>query len=460
MRHPWNGFLLVAAVVTFAPGAAVAQPFSLTQITDTTGGFNTTPSINADGTRIAFSSNRDLTPGTPGNADGNQEIFLFDTTTHRFTQITNTVGGGAPGADTAPAINAAGTRIAFTSDRDLTPGNPGNADGNREIFLFDTTTGLFTQITNTIGGGNFAPSINAAGTRIAFNSNRDVKPGSPGNADGNFEIFLFDTTTGLTQITNTTGGTFANGGVTSINAAGTRIAFSSDRDLTPGSPGNADANIEVFLFDTTTGLFTQITNTTGGLGNDARSINADGTRIGLHSDRDLTPGNPGNANGNPEIFLFDTTTGRFTQITNTAGTDNVLARVNAAGTRVAFVSGGDLAPGRPGNADGSQEIFLFDTTTGVFTQITSGAAGSFTSDPSINADGTRIAFDSNGDLTPGHPGNSDRNTEIFLATIGEAGAAGIPTLSESLQLVLIALLLVGGLYALRRRAGRNRRHPA
>ena len=48
----------------------------MTQLTDTTGGRNDSPTINADGARIAFSSNRDLTPGSPGNADGSEEIFL------------------------------------------------------------------------------------------------------------------------------------------------------------------------------------------------------------------------------------------------------------------------------------------------------------------------------------------------------------------------------------------------
>ncbi|MBW2306152.1 MAG: PD40 domain-containing protein [Deltaproteobacteria bacterium] len=100
---------------------------TFTQITSTTGGSSTAPSINADGTRIAFASDMDF---TGGNADGNWEIFLFDATTGTFTQITNTTGGGQ--ANFSPSINADGTRIAFYSDRDLTGGN---ADGNREIFL-------------------------------------------------------------------------------------------------------------------------------------------------------------------------------------------------------------------------------------------------------------------------------------------------------------------------------------
>lgn len=62
------------------PLVAQAQPFTITQITNTTGGLignaNFRPSINAAGTRIAFDSIGNLTPRSPGNADGNREIYL------------------------------------------------------------------------------------------------------------------------------------------------------------------------------------------------------------------------------------------------------------------------------------------------------------------------------------------------------------------------------------------------
>lgn len=75
-RRSWIWLLLAGVVVGFGPQAVEAQPFTFTQITNTTGGFNQSPSINATGTRIAFVSSSDLTPGSPGNADGNGEIYL------------------------------------------------------------------------------------------------------------------------------------------------------------------------------------------------------------------------------------------------------------------------------------------------------------------------------------------------------------------------------------------------
>ena len=135
-RRFWSWLLLAILAVGLGSEGVEGLSPTVTQITNTTLKQSFNVSINAVGTRIAFHSNADLTPGAPGNADGNQEIFLFDTTTGLFTQITNTTVS----ANFDPSINADGTRIAFTSGSDLTPGNPGNADGNNEIFLVDTTT--------------------------------------------------------------------------------------------------------------------------------------------------------------------------------------------------------------------------------------------------------------------------------------------------------------------------------
>ena len=50
------------------------------------------------------------------------------------------------------------------------------------------------QITDEQAGDSFKPSINADGTRIAFRSDANINGGNP---EGNFEIYLFDTGTGI-----------------------------------------------------------------------------------------------------------------------------------------------------------------------------------------------------------------------------------------------------------------------
>jgi Tol biopolymer transport system component len=352
-----------------------------------------------------FVSDRNL---AQGNVDGNGKIFLFDTSTRTFTQITNSTGGGSFAA-TFPSINANGTHITFSSDRDLTRENP---DGNSEIFLFDISTGTLRQLTNTTGVRIFGevPAINADGTRITFSSTGDL---TGNNTDLGREIFLFDTPASrFTQITNTTKG---NPIAPSINANGTRVTFDADSDLTGN---NADLNREIFLFDTSTSRLTQITNSTGG-DNLIPSINSDGTRIAFESTANLVGGN---TDGNSEIFLLDTAAGTLRQVTNSAG-DGIFANSSASisldGTRIAFDSTRDLTQA---NADGNLEIFLFDPSTGRFTQLTNSTRVTGSNLPSIHSDGTRIAFESNANLTGQ---NADGNTEIFLASCASITGANI-----------------------------------
>jgi uncharacterized repeat protein (TIGR01451 family) len=308
-----------------------------------------------------------------------------------INEITFTTGG----VNSKPSINGNGTRIAFESNRDLTGGN---ADVNLEIFLYDAVTNGFTQVTDTTLGDTGFPSINGDGTRIAFRSNSDP---TGGNANGNIEIFLYNAVSNsFTQVTDTTTGVKS---APSISSDGTRIAFNSSNDLTGG---NTDSNTEIFLYDAVSNSFTQVTDTTAG-DNTSPSINGDGTRIAFLSNNDLTGGN---ADGNREIFLYDAVSNSFTRVTDTTSTTsagNFNPSINGDGTRIAFES--DLYPA--GNPEINREIFLYDSTTGGITEITFTPAGGFNINSSISSDGTRIAFQSTRDLSGG---NADGNSDIFL----------------------------------------------
>jgi hypothetical protein len=214
-----------------APGAARAACTTV-QLTDANGGFTALPSVSGDGTHVAFRSNRDHTGDNP---DGNTEIFLHDTTAGTTTQLTDTTSASSSN----PSTTGDGTRIAFESTADHTGDN---ADGNTEIFLHDTTAGTTTQLTDTTSASSFSPSTSADGTRIVFISDADH---TGDNADGTFEVFLHDTTTGpdgaTTQLTDTIAGSSFN---PSTSADGTRIAFISDADHTGD---NADGGDEIFF---------------------------------------------------------------------------------------------------------------------------------------------------------------------------------------------------------------------
>ncbi len=373
-----------------APLAASVQScYFISQITETSDPvFNRHPSISDNGDRIAFVSDKD------GNTYDNYDIFLYDGTPNP----TNVTNSGSGVTNEQPSISGNGNYIAFVSDGNLTGGN---ADRNREIFSYPGISQVTVSPGTVILFGNLSPSINYTGTRIAFVSDHDLDSGN--NADGNQEIFLDDGGS-INQVTDST---LAANFRPSINKDGSRIAFVSNADLAPGS--NPDGNQEIFLYDNSTGI-SQVTTTGSGVINEQPSISGDGSRIAFVSNADLAPGN--NPDGNQEIFLYSTT--GISQVTTTgSGFTNEQPSISDDGTRIAFVSNDDLTGGGS-NPDGNPEIFVaFDFYNVTFDQVTSTTIPITNSHPSINKSDTHVAFVSNGDLITGD--NSDGNQEIFLA---------------------------------------------
>ena len=385
------------------------------------------PSISADGTRIAMESRGNFNGGNPNAVD---QIWIANAITGGFIQITDDPATSS----FDPSLSADATLVAFESNADHTGMNP---DGNQEIFLGNATTGVITQITDT-GGGTFNrdPSISGNGLFIAFESDADH---TGMNMDGNQEIFLANVTTGtITQITDTMGP--AENHDASINADATLIAFQSDANI---GGGNLDGSAEIFLFDTTTGTFTQITFTMAPANARGPAISADGTRIGFRSDANFNGGNP---EGNSELWIFDTNTAMLTQVTSTPTGFNTDPSLNANGLFVAFRSSGNFNGQNPG---GVTQIWIFDSTTGIITPITLNTAN-FSERPSISADGSRIAFESNANINGQNsfPGVD----QIWITTcLNPMMARNIPTLSEWGLIAMAGALGLIGLFAIRRR---------
>jgi uncharacterized protein (TIGR03437 family) len=106
--------------------------------------------------------------------------------------------------------------------------------------------------------------------------------------------------------------------------------------------------------------------------------------------------------------------------------DNREASISDNGSTIAFISTANLVPA-VGNADRNSELFFW--TAAGFTQGTNTLSegptptdpkiySRFQQNPSLSADGTRVAFISSADLaTP--KTNSDGNAEIYLATVAQ-----------------------------------------
>lgn len=307
-----------------------------------------------------------------------------------------------------PSIDAGGKKIAFSSFCDLVPG--GNSDGNSELFVMNSDGTGLTQLTFTTGGlGVNEPAIAPNGQKVVFAADQDLVPG--GNPDLNSEIFVVNVDgSGVAQVTHSTGGDVNNfGGNTHprLDAAGRRITFSSDLDLVPG--GNSDANHELFLVNIDGSGLRQLTHTTGGYGIfDPGGVDSTGTKVIFDSDRDMVPG--GNTDGNSEIFMMNLNGAGLVQLTNTTGGAGCIGPVWTPNTQtVTFWSDRDLAGNNP---DADYEVFRMSLNGTGLAQITAGTGGFGSAPWGITGDGKNIAVESDRDLVPGS--NSGFNSEIYL----------------------------------------------
>jgi Tol biopolymer transport system component len=379
------------------PMVGAATSCTITQITKTgsTSNFaNADPVISADGTKIAFESSQNL---AGSNFDGNQEIVLYDIVEDEFTRVSSTTGGFY--ANRSPAINATGSRIAWSTDRSMAGGN---ADQNREIALWARlgNGGTIQYVTNTVTPvSNVDPSIDDVGDDIVYT----------GGVSSEFEVFHFDTFSSFTtQITNTTGEPNYPGESIQphINGRGVSVAFTAT-----GRVGqlNDNGGSDILVASLGDWSISAITNKSSSVESSGPAMSDDGQRVAFISDGPF----PGlNRDKEEQAFHTQLPRGAMTQLTQGSSGQFGIGGVSitATGTRVVFDSDGDHVGTNP---DGSAEIFVHDVagpgTT--VTQVTNAAVGSGEVD--IDASGTRIVFSSRADHTGDNP---DGGREIFLAT--------------------------------------------
>lgn len=286
---------------------------TITRITDTgqnseneviKGIFNNyAPTINDDGSVIAFVSTRQSFKAVDGSAqaftaakegpnnstpDGNGEIFTYNTNTKQFSQVTvtrdvdATVNFVVKGFNASPFLSGNGQTLAFISGFNFSGASANkNTDFNGEIFTYKVGDAANTvrQVTDTTGNPAFPSNgvmnvmiafthpLSSDGNKLVFESAGDF---AGKNSEKLREVFLADlstATTKFTQITDqTTLDTTKNdlNYFPSINAAGTYVVFNSTLNLTPASTSgiktdNADGSREVFRYDIANNKLRQIT---------------------------------------------------------------------------------------------------------------------------------------------------------------------------------------------------------
>jgi len=347
-------FALVFGAFSFVLGQALSatpDPF-VTQLTSSPAGFQSfAGDMSLNARFVVFESNGDLSTEktlTRNNADGNREIFIIDYAQRRIFQITDTKNVQNPPPSPTPTPTPTPTPSPLPSPTPTPVPTP--PDLSR----------VKVEISNNRPMISYEGVVNGSGQRvyrIIFSSNAPDPRNFDGTetaallADANQEIWIYempavadvDLTTGTEQpFTDLAAGTLlpqiTNTPASRAPTAGSLIAL----------PFVADDNRDAAISD-------------------------DGAIIAFISTRDLVPASPGppaipgNADGNPELFLRNvgTSAGPFVQATNTQ--DEIVGAtlrsrfqqnpsLSGNGGRVAFISSANLTTAVTNNDDGGSGL--------------------------------------------------------------------------------------------------------
>lgn len=249
-----------------------------------------------DGSKIAFSSDRDSEPQRE-NKTGKLDIYVMNADGSNSIRLTNNEFDNS-----FPNWSADGSQIAFTSER----------DDNRDIYLMNADGSNQTRLT-TSKERDWLPRWAPAGSKIAFSSNRD----------GNNEIYVMNTDgSGQINITNNK----ANDWGASWAPDSSQIVFSSDRD----------GNQEIYVMTANGSNQKRLTNDKGS--DYLPTWSPDGKRIAFVSDRE----------GSLEIFTMNPDGTNLTNLTNNPGMrdGDWLISWSPDGSQLTFASKGNF-PGSP-----------------------------------------------------------------------------------------------------------------
>ncbi len=345
-----------------------------------------------------------------------------------------------------------GDTIVFVSDGDVM-GN-GTAPGHREVYLYDSLTGVITQVTTTphpyesYGAARETDSDHSPRPRsVAFVSTGDLAPtASLDNSDHNPEIFLWLRETGnYVQLTDTQPPIVNDQPFPSDSAKCIVFRSNANLDNNTGAddknPGrrfnNIDGSTEVFNMDFlqndfSAAVITQISNGPAGTTSSQPVVGGfwytrQCRSSSYQSDHNQT-GHPDNSG--THIYNYTRTSGRIEQSSIPGDGRNVNPHISAAsnfarGPFVIYETNMQMMPQNPVIDPLSSEIMRFRYFRPELIQFTVDLSGQGLSSrrPSVSDGGAIVAFESENQHVDTRrrvkfgnpPFNEDGNTEIFRA---------------------------------------------
>jgi Tol biopolymer transport system component len=374
------------------------------------------PAVSDDGGWVAFSSSATdvasaLTSGT--------QVFARDVAARVGYLVSNqsglpTIGANGPatGPDVAGApASGRADRVFVAFESQATNGADGDADPAYSVYRRQLSDPRAVLVSVSDAGVNadsraHTPSISDDGTRVEFDSDADNLTTSPDY----YGVYLRDLSSGRTLLASVDTAYSVQG---ALSGDGGFVGWYGGHGVTPdadpdlggvfGRPYAPPAMGAAELVSRPPGsapfLATAIVMDANGAG--ARTISADGRYVVFHAY--TTSRLPGGAfDGAGQIYRRDLLTGATELVSRMNGANGAASTgfseqptISADGTRVAFLSYAQLDPAHPASTG---EAYVRDLAAGTTTLVSraDGAGGSpaaaDVSDPRISADGQHVAF--------------------------------------------------------------------
>ncbi|MBN2492086.1 MAG: PD40 domain-containing protein [Planctomycetes bacterium] len=271
-------------------------------------------SMSADGGIVVYDST--ATNLVPADTNGAADVFATDLVTGKTERISvSTTGSQADGPSFATAVSGDGRWAAFASDATNLVAT--DANGVRDVFLRDRTTGTTTRVSVDSAGreadgdsGRSGVAVSFDGRFIAFDSSASNLVA--GDTNGQRDIFVHDRVTGVTELVTPGRSGPANGEsrLPAISEDGRFVAFASEASNLTDTDRNRFA--DVFVRDRLEQRIERISETPTGVGGDrpsgehAVAIAGDGMMVAFDSRAlNLVPGYVGSGGSMPRVHVLD-----------------------------------------------------------------------------------------------------------------------------------------------------------
>ena len=416
--------LIQPALSSGTPDSTSARLSELTLVTTTAKGVkangeSASPSLAADGARVAFLSS--ATNLDPADSDDLPDVYAKDLPNGAARLVTVTRDGvKANGESASPSLSADGRWVAFVST--ATNLDPADRDALPDVYVKDLSTGTLTLASTSSGGrkadaGSEHPALSAGGSRVAFTSR--ARNLDPADDDEVADVYVKDLSTGALVLASTSSaGRKADRDSISpaLSGDGRMVVFATAASTL--DPSDRPGVFDVYAKDLGTGGVTLVSAEGGGIGPHDESrepaLSANGKVVAFTAGAiPSTSDDTAIAN----IFTRDLTTGRVTLVSSPGGAAKANGSsgdpaICADGAVVAFAtSATNLGPADQRERHGgvivkSLPSGAFATTGGMARQ--GGPSGA----PAVSEDGRTVAFiSSDSDLAST---DTDRLADVYV----------------------------------------------